>query len=207
VGAGAGSYEPDGIRVVPVEPSLEMISQRVARVDVVRAVGERLPFLDGSFDAVMTLLSLHHWNDIAAGLAELRRIAPRRVVFTFDPAREDGFWLVGDYLPEAVFEWPEAFSIDAIVDGLGGGEVEVVAVPWDCTDGFQAAYWRRPERYLDPSVRRSISTFARIDEVAVDRAMRRLAADLESGAWAERHADLLTRSEVDYGYRLIVSTE
>jgi hypothetical protein len=35
--------------------------------------------------------------------------------------------------------------------------------------------------------------------------MRRLAADLESGEWARRNADLLEREEMDYGYRLVVA--
>ena len=34
---------------------------------------------------------------------------------------------------------------------------------------------------------------------------RTLRADLESGAWAEQHADLLEREELDLGYRLLVA--
>ena len=35
--------------------------------------------------------------------------------------------------------------------------------------------------------------------------LERLRADLESGAWAEQHADLLEREELDLGYRLLVA--
>lgn len=50
VGAGAGSYEPAGLRVVAVEPSAEMIRQRgAAAAPAVRAVAEHLPFRDRSF--------------------------------------------------------------------------------------------------------------------------------------------------------------
>jgi hypothetical protein len=35
--------------------------------------------------------------------------------------------------------------------------------------------------------------------------MARLAADLKSGAWATRNADLLCRDALDLGYRLLVA--
>ncbi len=38
--------------------------------------------------------------------------------------------------------------------------MEPVPIPWDCADGFFEAYWRRPEAYLDESVRRGISGWA-----------------------------------------------
>ena len=44
VGAGAGSYEPADRRVTAVEPSQEMISQRVNANPVIQGVAEDLPF-------------------------------------------------------------------------------------------------------------------------------------------------------------------
>ena len=85
VGAGAGSYEPTDRDVIAVEPSRAMIAQRSSR-RVVRARAEALPFAAGAFDAAMALLTVHHWENLEAGIAELCRIAPLRVVFTFDPA-------------------------------------------------------------------------------------------------------------------------
>jgi hypothetical protein len=207
VGAGAGSYEPSDRDVIAVEPSLEMIAQRTSSHPEVRARAEALPFADRAFDAAMALMTVHHWQDLRAGLAELCRIAPLRVVFTFDPLRQIDFWLVRDYLPEIQeLELMRAAKIDHLVELLGGAEIRVVPVPWDCSDGFQAAYWRRPERYLDPAVRASISTLAVLPQARVDHAMQHLAADLASGAWRERNADLLQREEMDYAYRLLVST-
>ena len=87
VGAGAGSYEPEDLDVVAVEPSEVMIAQRPeGAAPVVRAVAEELPFEDGSFDAAMAVLSDHHWSDRAGGIAEMRRVARRVVILTFDPA-------------------------------------------------------------------------------------------------------------------------
>ena len=76
-------------------------------------------------------------------------------------------------------------------------------IPHDCTDGFLCAYWRRPEAYLDPRVRQGISSFWKIGDVS--DGLNALADDLESGAWAERHADLLDLDEADFGYRLVVA--
>ena len=78
-------------------------------------------------------------------------------------------------------------------------------VPWDCSDGFMCAYWRRPERYLDPEVRGAISGLAQLPQEHVEAGMRRLAADLDSGAWQRRNAELLDREEMDFGYRLVVA--
>jgi hypothetical protein len=98
-------------------------------------------------------------------------------------------------------------TIERLVELLGGAEVSTVPIPWDCSDGFQGAYWRRPERYLDPTVRASISTFAMLPHAVVARGMARLAADLASGAWAARNVELLQREALDLAYRLIVSRE
>ena len=87
---------------------------------------------------------------------------------------------------------------------LGADRIEPVPIAWDCTDGFQAAYWRRPERYLDPAVRASISTFAQRSEQDLAPGLRALERDLASGAWHDRNAALLDRDEMDFGYRLVV---
>ena len=207
VGAGAGSYEPRDRAVVAVEPSEVMIAQRGAdAAPVVRGVAERLPFAEGSFDAALAVLTVHHWTDVAAGLAELRRVAPRRVVLGFDEPQALSFWLAADYFPEiAEVESARAPQLEDLVDGLGATRVEVVPVPHDCTDGFAGAYWRRPEAYLDPDVRAGISSLAVIPDDLLAPALAQLRADIDSGAWHERHADLLALDEIDLGYRLVIS--
>ena len=87
---------------------------------------------------------------------------------------------------------------------MGADRVVPIPIPWDCTDGFQAAYWRRPQMYLDPAVRASISTFAQHSEEEIAPGLRALDADLRSGAWEERYAELQGRDEMDFGYRLLV---
>lgn len=200
VGAGAGSYEPSDRVVVAVEPSRVMIAQRPPRAaPVVQAVAEALPFRAASFDAAMAVLTVHHWRDRTAGYAELRRVARRCVVLTYEPAVHRQFWLVRDYLPDMPL--PD-FTVSETVEALGASEVRVVPVPWDCTDAVLPAHWRRPEAYLDPAVQTANSGMAAMDVAA---GLRRLAADLASGEWRRRNADLLALDEYDAGFRLLIS--
>jgi SAM-dependent methyltransferase len=207
VGGGTGSYEPADRRVVAVEPSDVMLEQRATdAAPAARAVAEALPFPDDAFDAVMGVLTVHHWRDLDAGLAEMRRVAPRRVVLVFDQERAADVWPWREYFPAAnVLEAGRAPRVERVVEGLDADRVEVVPVPHDCTDGFGGAYWRRPEAYLDPGVRAGISSLAAMPDDVLRPGLDRLAADLASGAWAERHADLLALDEIDLGYRLVIA--
>jgi SAM-dependent methyltransferase len=203
VGAGAGGYEPGDREVVAVEPSETMIAQRPAgSAPVVRASAEALPFAHGQFDASMGVLTDHHWPDRAAGLRELRRVARRTVLVTWDRRAVLDFWLVRDYLREFAEAVQGGMDIDEIAGHLGGARVVPVPVPHDCTDGFMGAYWRRPEAYLDPVVRANISVFSQVD---AGGAIAQLERDLASGAWRERNADLLELDELDLGYRLLIA--
>jgi SAM-dependent methyltransferase len=205
VGAGTGSYEPRDREVVAVEPSSEMIAQRATdAAPVVQASAESLPFDDDSFDAAMAVLTVHHWSDRAAGLREMKRVARDRVVIlTCDPSFDD-FWLTRDYVPEvAEIDRVIMPSLDELRAALGTIDVRTVMIPHDCVDGFLGAYWRRPERYLDPDVRAAISSFARVP--AIDARMDALRRDLETGVWHERNAGILALDEIDVGYRLVTT--
>lgn len=207
VGAGTGSYEPPQT-VLAIEPSSVMIAQRPAgAAPVLQACAESIPLADDSADAVMALLTVHHWTDLAAGAAELRRIARKRVVIlTWDQSVTRTFWLLKDYVPEAIaLDDARAVPIDHLATLLGGARVETVPVPHDCTDGFGAAYWRRPEAYLDPLVRAGMSMLAQTGEAALQSGLARLADDIATGRWAENHADLLALDSLDAGYRLLIA--
>jgi SAM-dependent methyltransferase len=206
VGAGSGSYEPANRHVVAVEPSEVMIKQRPRdAAPVVRAVAEALPFENDQFDAALAVLTVHHWTDSKRGLAELRRVARRQVIFTWDPTHLARFWFTRDYLPEAVALDAGFTTLQATVALLGAATVEPVPVPHDCHDGFFAAYWRRPEAYLDPDVRAGISGFGILDKNVVEDALELLAEDLESGEWYRRNEQLFELDEIDLGYRLVVA--
>lgn len=205
VGAGSGSYEPADRSVVAVEPSATMVRQRPdSGWPVVRAAAEALPFAARSVDAVMAVLTMHHWSDQEAGIAEMRRVGRSRVVcLTWDP---DGpsFWLVNRYFPEfAIADRSRFPSIEELCDRLGGATVEVVPVPADCEDGFLGAFWRRPAAYLRPEVRSGMSAFDGVPDD--DARLERLADDLAGGEWLDRFGGLLRQQELDIGYRLLIA--
>ena len=205
VGAGTGAYEPRDRAVTAVEPEPAMIAARAT--PAVQASAEALPFADGSFDAAMAVLTVHHWTDWRAGAAELRRVARGpAVVLTWDPAWARALWLVDEYLPELAEVDAHRFPTpEQLLDALGGGELRTVPISHDCRDGFLGAYWRRPHAYLDPAVRASISVFRLLPEADVAVAMRRLEADLETGEWERRNAGLLELDELDIGFRLWIA--
>jgi len=209
VGAGTGSYEPPGAAVVAVEPSRQMIAQRRGRSDdVVRAVAGALPFAADSFDAALAILTIHHWDDPGAGLRELRRVARGQVVFFFEPLRTHAFWAL-EYFPEAL-DLPQEKAPPGeplLREHLDVREVVPILVPNDCIDGFGAAFWARPESYLEPEVQAGMSWLALLPAEARERGTARLRWELASGEWDRRHGRLRTQEQFDAGYRIAVAGE
>jgi hypothetical protein len=155
----------------------------------------------------MAVSTVHHWRDPIAGLREMRRVARRVVVFTFD-ATEAGwqrrFWLTRDYLPEFADLLAGRPSLTEQARAIGA-RTEPVLVPWDCADGFFEAYWRRPGAYLDERVRRSVSVWAGVGPEAEQRAVHSLRDDLASGRWAERNREIVALDAAELGLRLLIA--
>jgi len=83
VGCGPGALTTELVTrlgpasVTAVDPSAQFVSaarERLPGVKVERASAERLPFPDGSFDAVMAQLVVHFMADPVAGLSEMARV-------------------------------------------------------------------------------------------------------------------------------------
>jgi SAM-dependent methyltransferase len=209
VGAGTGSYEPTDRPVVAVEPSTAMALQRPAHLPpAVRAVAESLPLADQSVDASMAIMTIQHWTDWRRGLTEMRRVTRRRVVLlTIDVAAEADMWLFADYAPQFLTndsaEFPRPEAIEAFLQVPV--DVRVVPVPADCTDGMGVSFWSRPESVLDAGARGATSGFARMGDDEEQAIVDRLAADLRSGAWDEKHGGLRSLTELDVGLRLLVA--
>ena len=109
-----------------------------------------------------------------------------------------------DYLPELAGLLADHPSLTEQARAIGA-RIEPVLVPWDCVDGFFEAYWRRPEAYLDESVRRGISAWAKVGPEVERRAVRSLCDDLDSGRWAERNSDLVDLDTAELGLRLLIA--
>ncbi len=207
VGAGAGSYEPTDRQVTAVEPSATMRAQRPAALSpAIDATAEALPFPDQSFDASLATFSVHQWSDLRAGLAEMRRVTRGPVVIlSCDPALLDRFWL-HRYAPEVTAVEARRYPrVEEIRAGLGG-EVEIrpVAIPLNCRDGFNEAYYGRPEMLLQHEARLACSGWSFVPPEAVARFILTLGGDLASGAWDRDYGHLRTQPIFEGPLRLII---
>ena len=174
VGAGAGSYEPTDREVTAVEPSASMRANRPPGRPAIDATADALPFPDDSFDGAMSTFSVHQWPDLAAGLRELRRVARGPVVImTVDPDFDAGFWL-DDYAPEVLATESARYpTLARIADALGGFVgVRTIPIPLDCTDGFNQAFYGRPEILLEPGARAANSAWSFVAPEVQERFVR-----------------------------------
>ncbi len=207
-GAGAGSYEPDDRYVFAIEPSAAIRAQRPPSLaPAIHRIAEDLPLDDQSVDAVMALITVHQWQDLSKGLHELVRVTRGPIVIlTFDRQDLDGYWLA-DYVPELIaVEYQRYPPIETIVAGLRGTvEVQVVPVPIDCVDGFTEAFYARPERFLNPAVRRGQSAWGFVGEQVQKRFVLALAEDLRPSVWGERYGEWRKKPSFEGSLRLIVS--
>jgi SAM-dependent methyltransferase len=203
IGAGTGSYEPEGIELVAVEPSSKMISQRKnGSHRIEQAFAEKLPFKNNSFSHAMTVNSMHHWKSRALAFDEINRVATDKfVAISWDP-ESDPFWLTRDYFPE-IYEIDKGIfpGMEELNEHFSEVVITPLKIPADCKDGLLAAFWKRPEAYLNRKVRQSTSPFSKIKNLA--EGLRKLEDDIASGAWAKNNHAILNSTSLDVGYRLI----
>ncbi|MEI9983799.1 MAG: methyltransferase domain-containing protein [Aliidongia sp.] len=207
VGAGAGSYEPTDRHVTAVEPSAAMRAQRPASLSLaIDAAAEALPFPDRHFDASMSTFSVHQWSKLEAGLTEMRRVTRGPVVIlTCDPDALDRFWL-HRYAPEVTEVEARRYpAIEAVRQALGGScDIRTVAIPLHCRDGFNEAYYGRPEMLLQPGARLACSGWSFVAPEAVERFATTLRGDLASGAWDRQYGHLRRQPEFEGPLRLVI---
>ncbi|MBK8672300.1 MAG: class I SAM-dependent methyltransferase [Bacteroidetes bacterium] len=209
VGAGAGSYEPTDKYVIAVEPSEVMRSQRMAKqkVPAIIAKADHLPFDDNAFDASMAMVTIHHWPNIEKGLKELRRVTRNQVVImTFDPDALDNFWNA-HYFPELIeVEKARYPSIDFIQKSLSTKcDIIPIPIPLDCVDGFQEAFYGRPEAFLEKNIRQAQSAWGFLSDEIAEKLVNHLAEDLKSGEWDKKYGHFRTQGTFTCALRLIVS--
>jgi len=203
IGAGTGSYEPENVDLVAVEPSAKMIAQRKpGAYPVEQAYAEKLPFADKSFSHALTVLSMHHWENRPLAFQEINRVATEKfVAITWDPHAEP-FLLTRDYFP-AIYAMDQRIfpALDELREYFDEVRISPLPIPSDCQDGLLAAFWKRPNAYLSSTVRQSMSPFAKVKNLA--EGLRRLEEDLASGAWATKNHAILHLLSLDVGYRII----
>ncbi len=208
VGAGSGSYEPEDRYVIAVEPSATMRAQRLSnnKLPAIIATADSLPFSDKSFDATMAMVTVHHWPDLEKGLQELKRVTKNKIVImTFDPDALNDFWNV-NYFPELIeIERQRYPKLERIIKAIGGkSEVIKIPIPLDCVDGFQEAFYGRPEAFLEKSVRIAQSAWGFLPPGLEEKYVNALAEDLISGEWDKKFGYFRKQVTFTGALRLIV---
>jgi ubiquinone/menaquinone biosynthesis C-methylase UbiE len=207
VGAGTGSYEPEDRFVIAVEPSSVMRVKRLAlgRNPAVNAKADDLPFDDKSFDAVMAVLTIHHWPDLKAGLSQMKRVARKRLaILTYDPDMLDVFWNV-NYFPQLIeIERSRYPKLRYIAECLNEElNITNIKIPFDCSDGFQEAFYGRPEAFLQEEVRNAQSAWGFLDKKIEKQSIQRLSDHLASGEWDRLYGHHRTMPEFEGAFRLL----
>jgi ubiquinone/menaquinone biosynthesis C-methylase UbiE len=117
VGAGTGSYEPQGRWVLAVEPSATMRLGPIGAAPALAARAEALPFDDACVDAAVACVTINHSESPEAGLRELRRVARGPAgVFTFELA--------------ALPPWQREYLAEALAIEEHGSPRVVVSTPF-----------------------------------------------------------------------------
>jgi ubiquinone/menaquinone biosynthesis C-methylase UbiE len=216
IGAGTGNYSnalaDKGFVVKAIEPSGEMHSQSVfhPNVEWFSGVAEHIPLADDSVSGITAILALHHFSSVTDATFEFARICPKGpvVVFTFDPRESEDFWLA-EYFPLILKDAFRIFPpVADVAENLARRRKTSSVIPFrlpsDLTDLFLAAGWSRPQMYLDPAIRQSMSGFAIADQSIVRSGVDRLAQDLSTGTWDTKFGKIRSRKTFDAGYRIIV---
>jgi hypothetical protein len=125
---------------------------------------------------------------------------------TCDPDELNRFWLAA-YAPEVIGVEARRYpTIRSIVAALGepAAVVEPIPVPRDCTDGFNEAYYARPEYLLDPTARQACSAWHFVDAAVTDRFVAMLSRDLRDGTWERKYGHFRTLPQFDGSLKLVI---
>ncbi len=150
-GTSSEPFDADGVRVVPCDFSVGMLQVgKARRPDLPFIAGDatRLPFADGSFDAVTISFGLRNVVDTTAALTEMLRVtrpggrlvvcefsrptwAPFRTIYTeylmraLPPvaravSKEPDAYV---YLAESIRAWPDQHALGRMIRGAGWSQV------------------------------------------------------------------------------------
>lgn len=215
IGAGSGGYAQalanQGFSVYAVEPSFVMRTQASEHPQVKWFTGyaEDIPLANKSVDAVISTLTIHHFSDLEKAFQEMNRITKSGaiIILTFDIRLARPIWIY-DYFPwlrEGALKFMPLNQIVSLIKSNTQRHVETLPlmIPYDLSDLFAAAAWRRPELYLNEEVRAGISSFALADSDLVDKGVKSLNTDLINGEWEKKYGEILNLTEIDVGYRFL----
>lgn len=197
IGCGTGNYTNtlqrrgfDFIGIDPSEIMLEKARSINAEIDWRKGVAEQTGLAATTVDGIIGSLTIHHWTDLASSFRELYRILKpggNIVLFTSTPAQMKGYWL-NHYFPQmlkdSIDQMPTLESVTQAMNNAGFRIVktESYLIQIDLKDQFLYCGKQQPELYLDPDVRKGISSFSALaNKTEVEIGLTKLKADIDSG--------------------------
>ncbi len=200
-GCGTGNYtcalsgdEYQFYGIDPSETMLEKARQRNCNVNWQNASAENLPFENEFFSGAIASLTIHHWKDLPKAFLEISRVLKNKgkfVLFTTLPEHTAGYWLT-EYFPkmmqDSVGQLPSFSEIENAFEAanLKIEKTENYFVRNDLEDLFLYSGKHRPELYLQPEIRRGISSFSNLANAdEIEKGLQTLAEDIKSGKISE----------------------
>lgn len=215
IGCGTGNYtialHDNTYSFIGVEPSAQMLEKAMAKcssIEWLKGKAEAIPLPDIAVDGAIACLTIHHWSDLAAGFRELYRVLKREstlIIFTSTPRQMHGYWL-NHYFPKMLADSMQQMPAQAVVRqhlakaNFTNIQLDKYFVRPDLSDLFLYAGKQHPAMYLDPQIRKGISSFSAIaNQKEVTEGLAKLKADIHSGKvkeWMEKYQN----DEGDYLY-------
>ena len=205
IGCGSGTYTSalaaQGGHWHGLDPSPAMLKNvppksTILPIDWHCAWAEKLPFADGSFDGVSSVLATHHFTDLGHAFLQMARVLKsggRLVLFTATRAQAEAFWLA-DYLPDMIAKdaagLPDLADMKAALAKAGFGNL--ATRPFHVSDKTQDRFFycgaTEPQFYLSAKMRATMSVFRHAEPRQLSHGLARLKADMDSGIWHKNRA-------------------
>lgn len=107
VGCGTGISSNFNCKVIGIEPSLELLKQNKIKKILARA--ENIPFKNNVFDKVVSITSMHNFDDTGKGIREMKRVGKNGFAFSIMKKSKNFVYIEK--------EIKENFKIAKIIDG------------------------------------------------------------------------------------------
>jgi|TARA_B100001964_G_C14256836_1_gene612923 ubiquinone/menaquinone biosynthesis C-methylase UbiE len=107
VGCGTGISDFN-CKVLGIDPSVELLKQNLGNQTIL-AKAENIPFKDNAFDKVISVTSMHNFDDIGNSIKEIKRVGKKDFAFSILKKTKD-FDLIEN-------EIKNNFRIAKIIDG------------------------------------------------------------------------------------------
>ena len=197
IGCGTGNYtialHRAGLKITGVDPSQKMLTTAASKNQLINwtlGTAENIPFPDNHFDGAVASLTLHHWDSLQDGFSELNRVLKpnsRLTIFAFTEQQVGGYWL-NHYFPKMMEDSMQQMPArDEVIKALSASGFKLIGeepyfIQPDLQDKFLYSGKYKPSYYLDPNIRKGISSFSDLaNQDEVTKGLQLLESDIHSG--------------------------